>query len=173
MQNADCLQCIAWKLNSKCYLESKLQCKHYYAMTTLDDELVRCNHDFIDACRMGLLEAVKWLSCDMDSNNELLNDIHSGIIVALQRASQNGHLEVVKYLINLGLNSNNELLNDIRSEDNYALRYAACNGHFEVVKYLISFGLTIDDIRSRNMRALQLAAHNGHLEVVKYLQSIA
>ncbi len=45
--------------------------------------------------------------------------------------SSNGHLEVVKYLVNKGLT-----LEDIRNRDNLALRFAIENGQIEVVQYL-------------------------------------
>ena len=47
-------------------------------------------------------------------------------------ASQLGHIEVVKYLVQHGANVN--------ARDSYALRWAARYGHIEVVKYLKSKG---------------------------------
>ena len=51
---------------------------------------------------------------------------------AVQVASMNGHLEVIKYLVSQGA--------DVTSYNNWALRYASKNGHLEVVKYLVSQG---------------------------------
>ncbi len=48
----------------------------------------------------------------------------------LRRASENGHLEIVKYLVSQGVN--------VHTRSNYALRFASQNGHLEVVKYLLS-----------------------------------
>jgi ankyrin repeat protein len=47
-------------------------------------------------------------------------------------ASENGHLDVVKYLVSQGA--------DITADDNYAVRWASFYGHLEVVKYLVSQG---------------------------------
>ena len=55
-------------------------------------------------------------------------DIHADDEGALQWASQNGHLEVVQYLVEQGA--------DIHAYDDYALRMASWHGHLEVVKYL-------------------------------------
>ena len=53
----------------------------------------------------------------------------------------NGHLEVVKYLIERGA--------DVHADnDYYALRYSAGKGHLEVVKYLIEKGANIDVIKN-------------------------
>jgi len=45
-------------------------------------------------------------------------------------AAENGHLEVVKFLV-----ENGAVIND---NNNYAVRWAARNGHFDVVTYLVS-----------------------------------
>ncbi len=56
-------------------------------------------------------------------------------------ASENGHLEIVKYLVSLGA--------DVRALDNYAVRYASENGHLETVKYLTSVGAVLLSIFRR------------------------
>ena len=76
----------------------------------------------------------------------------------LINASDNGHLDVVKYLVEQGA--------DVRARDNYALRWAGYNGYLEVVKYLVEHGA---NVRADNDFALRIASENGHLEVVKFL----
>ena len=49
------------------------------------------------------------------------------MIWALEMAANNGHLDVVKYLVENGA--------DVRAWDDCALRWAANNGHLEIVKY--------------------------------------
>jgi FOG: Ankyrin repeat len=55
-------------------------------------------------------------------------NIHVDDDCALCWASENGHLEVVQYLIEMGAN--------IHADDDYALRWASEKGHLKVVDYL-------------------------------------
>ncbi len=77
-------------------------------------------------CKQNKLEEIKKLNLSIE-------DIRSDNNCALRWACRNGHIEVVKFLIDKGLT-----LEDIRSEDNFALRCASKNGHLEVVKFLIN-----------------------------------
>ncbi len=74
---------------------------------------------------------------------------------AFQNAVLNGHIEVVKLLIERGI--------DIRVDNDNALRTAS---KFEIVKLLVDNGA---NIHANDNEALQLAVENGHIEVVKYL----
>jgi ankyrin repeat protein len=51
---------------------------------------------------------------------------------ALRFACRNGHVSVVRVLVELGLTAD-----DARVHDNDALRYACCNGHVSVVRVLV------------------------------------
>ena len=62
-------------------------------------------------------------------------DIHADDDEALIRASEHGHLDVVKYLVQNGAN--------IHAVDDYDLKYASRNGHLDVVKYLVSEGAEV------------------------------
>ena len=55
--------------------------------------------------------------------------------MALQSAAENGHLNIVQYLVSIGAN--------IHASDDQALRLAAENGHLEIVQYLVSIGIYI------------------------------
>ena len=54
------------------------------------------------------------------------------MIFAIRLAAENGHLEMVKYLVSQGANVN--------AQNDYADRRAAHYGHLETVKYLVSQG---------------------------------
>jgi ankyrin repeat protein len=68
---------------------------------------------------------------------------------AVQVASMNGHLEVVKYLVSQGA--------DVTA-DTYAVRWAvqvaSANGHLEVVKYLVSQGAPTTAISEKALEYL-------------------
>jgi len=68
--------------------------------------------------------------------NQLLDEYNYDFLkdkyMYFQWALENGHLEVVKYLISVGCNP--------KIDDNMAIRRACLNGHLEVIKYLISVG---------------------------------
>lgn len=126
-----------------------------------------------------------------------LNDIHVSISLkrdyvsekiwktneyTINKASKNGHLDVVKFLYDKGANYTNDAIDlassrghldvvkfllNVGSEFTYAIDYACENGHLEVVKYLHSIGGKVC-----GPSAMDSAAENGHIEVVKYLDSI-
>ncbi len=140
-----CAQNLAYKVNKCPFCRSN----NFYELPNL--------HQFYEYCDKGNLEEIKKLNLSLD-------DIISQNNVALRYASENGHLQVIKYLISFNLT-----IDDIKSVNNYALIMASSNGHLKVVKYLIDKGLTIEDIKSYDNYALRWASENGHLIVVKYL----
>ncbi len=75
----------------------------------------------------------------------------------LNEASENGYLDVVKYLISIG------------AEMKEGVRLASRFGHLDVVKYLVENGA---DIHRYNDDALAWAISNGHTGVIKYLRSL-
>jgi hypothetical protein len=65
-------------------------------------------------------------------------DIHSYNEYALQSASANGHLEVVRILLKNGA--------DLHAGDDYALQSASRNGQLEVVRLLLKNGARLDSL---------------------------
>ena len=106
-------------------------------------------------------EAYEVMSTTVNTCLQVLNhltdskDVYLGHPLVL--SAQNGHLEVVKYLL-LG-EVDSQYLND-------AFALSAGNGHLEVVKCLLEHGATM---HYENHAAARLSVVNGHLEVVKYL----
>ncbi len=93
-------------------------------------------------------------------------NIHARNDYALRYSSENGHIEVVKYLVELKPDGAN-----IHTDDDYSLRWASRNGHLDIVKYLVELKLDGANIHTRNDGALIWASFNGHLDIVKYLIS--
>ncbi|RYP54117.1 hypothetical protein DL770_010970 [Monosporascus sp. CRB-9-2] len=78
------------------------------------------------------------------------------------RASNNGHLEVVKLLLDKGP--------EVDVKDKYGgqtpLSWAARNGHKEIVQLLLDKGAEIDSKSNGGQMPLLWAAEKGHKEVV-------
>ena len=83
-------------------------------------------------------------------------------------ASQNGHLLIVKYLIEKQNVDKNIKGNCQRTP----LHYACENGHIEIVKYLISKYANVEARDKWKETPLHFASNEGKIEVVKYLVSI-
>nr|QBK86254.1 MAG: ankyrin repeat protein [Marseillevirus LCMAC102] len=99
---------------------------------------------------------------------------------ALQWSAERCQLELVKYLISLGLT-----LEDVRKWDNYALRMCMHGilhredaNHLEIIKYLTSpnltpeGGLTLKDVRQTDNYILHWSIEEGYLETTKYLMGL-
>jgi len=86
---------------------------------------------------------------------------------ALISASYYGKLEVVEYLIGVGVDINAKDDNGIT-----ALIQASHKGYLEVVKCLIEAGADVNAKNNNGNPALMYATNYVHLEVVKYLKSV-
>lgn len=83
------------------------------------------NYKFIEACKSGDLELVK-------KYHKMIANVYVDVDIdwVLMSAADNGHLHVVKYLVDSGAN--------IYRDDNWALCLATMNGHLNVINYLRS-----------------------------------
>jgi ankyrin repeat protein len=138
------------------------------------------------SAKKGQLEMVKFLMArgadvnrrvDVDYSGGSLN----GAIPPLRRAAENGHLDVVEFLVDNGAKDFNgslwsasrggnlevvKFLADKGGENldfDEALSFAASHGHLEVVDFLLNKAPKKLD------RTLHTAAREGHLEIVKFL----
>lgn len=111
----------------------------------LDNNITTINDIFIDMCKYGKLQHVKYLN-PLVSNQQIKNN-------ALYIATCNGHIEVFHYLL-----SSNEYNKETLLE---ASDIAICNGYIEIIKEL--------PININNNNALKNAATKGYLDIVKYL----
>lgn len=152
--------------------------------------------EFVAAAREGNLAAVK----EFYNTGGDVNKPNARGQTALMWAAQRGHLEVVKFLVQLGANPN--AVDTDRQEP--VLMWATKKGHKEVVEFLIVSGsdvnqgdqfketplmdaaryghkalcelllnkrARVNDTDVNGESALMWAAANGHAEVVKYLIS--
>lgn len=104
------------------------------------------------------------VSGEQDAN--IATDVDSFGSSPVHKAAQNGHLEVIKWLIQRGA-----AVDAIYGDDWTPLFHAAYYGHLEVVEWLIEHGAaTAVDQKGRDgWTLLTAAAFDGHLEVVKFL----
>jgi hypothetical protein len=89
-----------------------------------------------------------------------LSPFHSAIIFA----ANNGHLELLKALIEVGANKEDRS-NNWRTPLNWAAHW----GHYECVEYLVGAGANISTFDSKGMTPLMSATLNGNARVVQFL----
>ena len=114
---------------------------------------------FINLCEKGKLEEIRKIYSKNNINIHVNND------KAFRYACLNGHIEIVKWLINLDNKP------DIHANNDEAFRFACYKGHIEIAKWLI----TLDDkpdIHAENDYAFRFACLNGHIEITKWLVTI-
>jgi ankyrin repeat protein len=84
--------------------------------------------------------------------------------IPLHFAVVEGHLDAVKYLVEIGSNIH------FRNERGRTpVLEAVRSGHTEIMNYLVSIGASIHDMDTNSNNALHLASFFNHIEVVKVL----
>lgn len=97
-------------------------------------------------------------------------DIHSSHMddhTPLGVAAFEGHLEIVKLLIDAGSDVNAQQLYDRCT----ALMDAVSGGHLEIVKVLIEAGAKVDMLSTQGDTAETIAQYNKCKEILEYLES--
>lgn len=149
-----------------------LNANKYYVNRTIDEYNYEEDIDYrspaiCTACKYGHLNIVKnLLQNGAFINAEDYNNIPKVYRLPLVEASENGHFEIVKYLIKCGANPNGY----IRTS---SLFYACEHGYLDIVKYLIQNGADVYFSGcAEEVLPIEVACLNRHSEVVKYLQPL-
>ncbi|XP_043924865.1 ankyrin repeat and KH domain-containing protein 1-like [Protopterus annectens] len=93
-------------------------------------------------------------------------DIELGCSTPLMEAAQEGHLELVKYLLSAGAN-----VHATTATGDTALTYACENGHTDVADVLLQAGADLEHESEGGRTPLMKAARAGHLCTVQFLIS--
>ena len=121
------------------------------------------DHDFLSAAGRGDLAYVKRCVRGGKSVNT-----RRWATTALHSAASEGHLEVVKYLVEQGAD-----INATTSRYGWTvLHYAATWGQLAVVRYLVEQGADVNAKDSDGDTARGLAEMFGHTAVARYLRSV-
>ncbi|CAF2885944.1 unnamed protein product [Rotaria sp. Silwood2] len=111
-----------------------------------------------------------WYACrkgDLNVVQQLIEHGHAhiakcGVLIV---AAQNGHTNIVEYLLNIGCDPN-------RSVKNYnetALHAASRRNHLAIVNLLLKHGADSTTLDYKNRTALEYAIHKRHIEIAKAL----
>ncbi|XP_063784310.1 ankyrin repeat and KH domain-containing protein 1 isoform X2 [Pseudophryne corroboree] len=91
-------------------------------------------------------------------------DIELGCSTPLMEAAQEGHLELVKYLLAAGAN-----VHATTATGDTALTYACENGHTDVAEVLLQAGADLEHESEGGRTPLMKAARAGHLCTIQFL----
>jgi len=106
-----------------------------------------------NACLNGNLQYIK----DIYKYNTYIN-----ISKIFRNACEFGHLDIVKYTLNIKPNLN------INAYNNYAFRYACYNGHLHILQFILKISPQIN-IHMNNEEPFRYAASKGYLHIIQYL----
>ena len=120
------------------------------------------NIDLLFASYHGNLAEIAYLFFKSIPNVNVKGD--NGV-TSLILASQQGKLDVVKYLLNKEAH-----VNDAMTDGRTALHMACKNGHIEIVKLLLKRDAN-QFLKSNRQSPRDVANTNGHTEIVKILDS--
>ena len=127
-----------------------------------------------NAARDGKIGRLR-IILDQRPENEISMLIHATTNGAtpLIMAGRNGHLEVVKYLVEICKAEIEQVgsvtIDGETIEGAPPLWCAAAAGHLNIVKYLVEHGANVNKTTFTNSTPLRAACFDGHFVIVKYL----
>lgn len=137
-------------------------------------ERKRIEDEFIAAVEKNQEEKVKLmiertliekeLARNSNATENVLPNIPFDIEYALEISTNNGNLNLTKYLISIS-----KIFYPNNTDVRLSIFSPARNGHLDVVKYLVSLGC---DIHENRDYVIVTAAIEGHLDILKYLESL-
>ena len=119
--------------------------------------------EWFGAIENGNLTKVEEL---LSKNNSLLHSLSHDKETAIIKASENGRLTVVRFLLKNGANPNDHDKTDVMQSP---IILASHEGHTKVIKLLLDAGANINYQNSQGETALIVAAQEGQFKVVKLL----
>uniref|UniRef100_A0A6C0JSM1 Uncharacterized protein n=1 Tax=viral metagenome TaxID=1070528 RepID=A0A6C0JSM1_9ZZZZ len=126
--------------------------KYFLQFVNILTTMYTLNAKFIDACSVGDIETVIALINKVDPS--------AGNNLAIRYASVNGHVKVVKILLD-------DPRVDPSDYNSKALQNASINGHVEIVRLLLEDGRV--DPSDNNNFDIRWAREHGHMEIVDLL----
>jgi ankyrin repeat protein len=118
----------------------------------------------LQAAHFGHLEVLRVFLFEHHSRRSLLELANFNHTTPLMRASQEGHIHVVEYLVQRGA-----LLNRKNRERMTALMLASQRGHSRICHYLVTYGADLDAMTSQQTTSVALATKRNHLSTVRVL----
>lgn len=115
----------------------------------------------LQAAHFGHLSVVQHL---LRKNHQLLEQANYHHTTPLMRASQEGHLQIVQFLCDMGATVNRKNLQAMT-----ALMLASQRGNAKICRYLIQRGADLDAMTGHTSTSLVLACKRQHLDTVKVL----
>lgn len=116
-------------------------------------QAIYCNHDIAQQLICGHEAADVDLTCTLPRN-------------FLHMACENGHLDVVRQLVDFGAD-----VNQTSDENGTPLCVACMKGHADIATFLISKGALVHDPALGHLSPILLACKSGKHEVVEFLLS--
>ena len=144
-----------------------------YILST-KERLTTTDYCFVDACKIGHLEMVKYLLVDVATTGYPRARIETEQYQGFIYACLYGHLDVVQYLLTAKeLTNNNIPFADMSTRNYIGLQYACTNQHFSIIKYLTTSqelqeaGHKLADIHVGNDHIFTSNASLGYMDIIQ------